>query len=101
MALSDTIIDDVGNSNFKTVAGRVAQLAVLGAENAASNQQAMNQVQVGMSQIFAAGVGRIIRTQTELDPEEAASAAKVGNTLSSISGDLANAVGLLQSIAAK
>lgn len=87
--LDESTYEAVNNSNFKAIAEAGALVANGMAQNFAAHQQAMNQVQQGLAQIYAAGVARAMRSQTELDPEEANSSRVVGSQLPGLAADVA------------
>jgi hypothetical protein len=74
MALDQGTLDAVNNSNFKTIAEASAvglsQALAIQAQNAAAHQ---NRVNV----LAEASLAKMLKNATELDPEEAASIAKV------------------------
>ena len=73
MALDQSIIDAVANSNFKTMAEQNQLTTSLMAQNAASHQ---NRLQM----IAEASVGQILKNANEFDTEQAQSVRSVINT---------------------
>ena len=78
MALNETVVDDVANSNFKTVAGQpsltannAAQLGNLALGNAVSFQQ-------GMNGVFMAITAKMAELLATIDPAEALGTSVLG-----------------------
>ena len=96
MALDETIVDDVANSNFKVVANAtasgVAQAGSLAALNAASHQQ-------GLNQITSAFLAEAIMQRAGVDVAEAVGVKKVAESdLSRSVSELGTAIAALQQI---
>jgi uncharacterized Fe-S cluster-containing radical SAM superfamily enzyme len=94
MALDQGTLDAVNNSNFKTIAEAsavgLAQAMAIQAQNAASHQ---NRVNV----LAEASLAKMLKNATELDPEEAASIAKVEKTdISKVLAELGAAIAGIQ-----
>lgn len=87
MALNETIVEDVGNTNFKVVAGQPAllanhalQLGNLALANAVSFQQQMNAVSMAVT----AKMAELLAT---IDPTEALGTAVVGQQAAKVAGN--------------
>lgn len=96
MALDESIVADVANSNFKVVANAiasgVAQAGSLQALNAASHQQ-------GLNQISAAFLAEAIMPRAGIDISEAVGVKKVAEAdLSRSVSELGSAIAALQQI---
>lgn len=96
MALNETIIDDVANSNFKVIANAtasgVAQAGSIAALNAASHQHALNLIQSSF-------LAEAIMPRAGVDISEAVGTKKVAEAdLARTVDELGSAIAALQQI---